>query len=75
MRENRSVLDLLDADYTFLNERLARHYGVDGVLGERFRRVSLPAGSPRGGLIGQGSILMATSYPKRRSPLSEGSGS
>ena len=72
MRENRSVLDLLDADYTFLNERLARHYGIDGVRGERFRRVSLPAGSPRGGLLGQGSILMATSYPNRTSPVIRG---
>jgi hypothetical protein len=72
MRENRSVIDLLDADYTFLNERLARHYGIDGVLGERFRRVSLPAGSPRGGLIGQGSILMATSYPNRTTPVIRG---
>jgi hypothetical protein len=72
MRENRSVLDLLDTDYTFLNERLARHYGIDGVRGERFRRVSLPAGSPRGGLLGQGSILMATSYPNRTSPVIRG---
>jgi mono/diheme cytochrome c family protein len=72
MRENRSVLDLLDADYTFLNERLATHYGIDGVRGERFRRVSLPAGSPRGGLLGQGSILMATSYPNRTSPVIRG---
>ncbi len=72
MRENRSVLDLLDADYTYLNERLARHYGIDGVLGERFRRVSLPVGSPRGGLLGQGSILMATSYPNRTSPVIRG---
>ena len=72
MRENRSVLELLDADYTFLNERLARHYGIDGVRGERFRRVSLPAGSPRGGLLGQGSILMATSYPNRTSPVIRG---
>ena len=72
MRENRSVLDLLDANYTFLNERLARHYGIDGVRGERFRRVALPAGSPRGGLIGQGSILMATSYPNRTSPVIRG---
>jgi mono/diheme cytochrome c family protein len=72
MRENRSVLDLLDADYTYLNERLARHYGIDGVLGERFRRVSLPPGSPRGGLLGQGSILMATSYPNRTSPVIRG---
>ncbi len=72
MRENRSVLELLDADYTFLNERLARHYGIEGVRGERFRRVSLPAGSPRGGLLGQGSILMATSYPNRTSPVIRG---
>src|SRR5688572_21995799 len=72
MRENRSVLDLLDADYTYLNERLARHYGIEGVRGERFRRVMLPSGSPRGGLIGQGSILMATSYPNRTSPVIRG---
>jgi mono/diheme cytochrome c family protein len=72
MRENRSVLDLLDADYTYLNERLARHYGIDGVIGERFRRVTLPAGSPRGGLLGQGSILMATSYPNRTSVVIRG---
>ena len=72
MRENRSVLELLDADYTFLNERLARHYGIDGVRGERFRRVTLPPDSPRGGLLGQGSILMATSYPNRTSPVIRG---
>jgi hypothetical protein len=72
MRENRSVLDLLDADYTYLNERLARHYGIDGVRGERFRRVTLAPGSPRGGLLGQGSILMATSYPNRTSPVIRG---
>ncbi len=72
LRENRSVVDLLDANYTFLNERLARHYGIPGVLGERFRRVSLPADSPRGGLLGQGSILMSTSYPNRTSPVIRG---
>jgi mono/diheme cytochrome c family protein len=72
MRENRSVLDLLDADYTYLNERLARHYGIEGVRGERFRRVALPPGSARGGLLGQGSILMATSYPNRTSPVIRG---
>ena len=72
MRENRSVLELLDADYTYLNERLATHYGIDGVIGERFRRVTLPAGSPRGGLLGQGSILMATSYPNRTSVVIRG---
>ena len=72
MRENRSVLELLDANYTFLNERLAKHYGIDGVRGERFRKVALPPGSPRGGLLGQGSILMATSYPNRTSPVIRG---
>ena len=61
IRENRSVLDLLDADYTFLNERLAKHYGIAGVYGERFRRVSLPGDSVRRGLLGQGSILTGTS--------------
>ena len=69
IRENRSVLDLLDADYTFLNERLARHYGIDGVYGERFRRVSLPADSVRRGLLGQGSILTGTSRANRTSPV------
>ena len=72
IRENRSVLDLLDADYTFLNERLARHYGIPGVYGERFRRVSLPADSVRRGLLGQGSILTGTSRPNRTSPVIRG---
>ena len=54
IRENRSVIDLLDADYTFLNERLARHYGIPGVQGERFRRVSLPADSARARAAGKG---------------------
>ena len=72
IRENRSVVDLLNADYTFLNERLASHYDIPGVYGERFRRVTLPAGSVRGGLLGQGSILMATSYPNRTSPVIRG---
>ncbi len=71
IREDRSVVDLLDANYTFLNERLARHYGIRR-LRRRFRRVSLPADSPRGGLLGQGSILMATSYPNRTSPVIRG---
>ncbi len=70
--ENRSVLDLLDADYTFLNERLAEHYGIPGVYGTRFRRVSLPADSPRRGLLGQGSILTDTSRPNRTSPVIRG---
>ena len=72
IRENRSVLDLLDADYTFLNERLARHYGIPGVHGERFRRVSLPADSVRRGLLGQGSILTGTSRANRTSPVIRG---
>ena len=72
VRENRSVLDLLDADYTFLNERLARHYGIPGVYGERFRRVSLPADSVRRGLLGQGSILTGTSRANRTSPVIRG---
>lgn len=72
IRENRSVLDLLDADYTFLNERLAKHYGIEGVYGERFRRVSLPPESPRRGLLGQGSILTGTARPNRTSPVIRG---
>ena len=72
IRENRSVLDLLDADYTFLNGRLAKHYGIPGVYGERFRRVSLPANSVRRGLLGQGSILTGTSRANRTSPVIRG---
>jgi hypothetical protein len=72
IREDRSVLDLLDADYTFLNERLAKHYGVRGVYGERFRRVALPADSVHRGLLGQGSILTDTSRPNRTSPVIRG---
>ena len=72
VREDRSVLDLVGARYTFLNERLARHYGVPGVYGSHFRRVMLPADSVRGGLLGQGSILTVTSYPNRTSPVQRG---
>ncbi len=72
VREDRSVLDLLDADYTFLNERLARHYGIPGVYGERFRRVTLPADSVRRGLLGQGSVLTGTSRANRTSPVIRG---
>jgi hypothetical protein len=71
-REARSVLTLLDADYTYLNERLARHYGVDGVRGSQMRRVAWPADSPRRGLLGHGSILTATSAPNRTSPVVRG---
>ncbi len=71
-REDRSVLDLLRADYTFMNERLARHYGVPHVYGSRFRRVTFGADAPRGGLLGQGSFLTVTSYPNRTSPVLRG---
>jgi mono/diheme cytochrome c family protein len=70
--ENRSVLDLLDADYTFVNERVARHYGIPHVYGDRFRRVALPADSVRRGLLGQGSILTVTSHSTRTSPVRRG---
>jgi hypothetical protein len=72
LRENRSVLELLTANYTFLNERLARQYGIPNVRGSYFRRVTLPANSPRGGLLGQGSILTITSYATRTSPVVRG---
>ena len=72
MREDRSVLDLLAADYTFLNESLARHYGIPGVYGDTFRRVALPEGSVRGGLLGQASILAVTSLANRTSPVVRG---
>jgi hypothetical protein len=72
LRENRSALDLLTANYTFLNERLAKHYGIPNVTGSFFRRVTLPEGSPRGGLLGQGSILTITSYANRTSPVLRG---
>jgi hypothetical protein len=72
VREDRGVLSLLDSDYTWLNERLARHYGIDDVRGDYMRRVSLPADSPRRGLLGQGSILTATSVANRTSPVVRG---
>ena len=72
MRDDRSVLDLVRADYTFLNERLAKHYGMSNVHGDRFRRVTLPAGSMRGGLLRQGSVLAVTSYATRTSPVIRG---
>jgi hypothetical protein len=71
-KENRSMIDLLDADYTFLNERLAKHYGVPNVYGSHFRRISLPAETQRGGLLGHGSILTVTSYANRTSPVLRG---
>ena len=72
VREDRSVLDLLKADYTFLNERLAKHYGIPNVYGSRFRRVALGRDSNRGGLLRHGSILSVTSYANRTSPVIRG---
>ena len=72
VREDRSAFDLLRANHTFLNERLARHYGIPGVKGSHFRRVELPRDSMRLGLLGQGSILTVTSYPDRTSPVKRG---
>ena len=72
LREDRSVLDLLGADFTFLNDRLARHYGIPDVYGSSFRRVTLPPDSPRRGLLGQGSMLTVTSYANRTSPVNRG---
>jgi hypothetical protein len=72
VRENRSALDLIGADYTFLNERLAKLYGIPGVTGPGFRRVSLAGHPERGGLLGQGAILMMTSHTNKTSPVLRG---
>jgi mono/diheme cytochrome c family protein len=72
LREDRSVLELLGASYSFLDERLAQHYGVAGVRGSYFRRVELPEDNARGGLLGHGSILTATSVANRTSPVVRG---
>jgi Protein of unknown function (DUF1592)/Protein of unknown function (DUF1588)/Protein of unknown function (DUF1585)/Protein of unknown function (DUF1595) len=72
LREDRSVLDLLRANYTFVNERLARHYGISGIYGSRFRRVELSNPAQRGGLLAHGSLLATTSYPDRTSPVLRG---
>jgi hypothetical protein len=72
LREDRSVLDLVTAKYTFLNERLAKHYGIPHVYGSRFRRVTLPADTWRGGLLRHGSLLTVTSYATRTSPVLRG---
>lgn len=71
--EDRPLRTLLDADYTFLNERLAKHYGISGVHGDYFRRVELPADSPRRGLLGHASLLTVTSTASRTSPVIRGS--
>src|SRR5262249_18829477 len=71
VRTDRSVLELLSADYTFVNERLARHYGIAGVTGTEFRKVSL-TGTGRGGVLTHGSVLAVTSNPTRTSPVNRG---
>jgi hypothetical protein len=72
VRDNRAAVELLTADYTFLNERVAAHYGIPRVQGSHFRRVSLPADSPRRGILGHGSILTITSHAIRTSPVIRG---
>ncbi|GJQ28259.1 MAG: filamin [Phycisphaerae bacterium] len=72
LRSDRSVLDLVDAPDTFLNERLARHYGIEGVRGDEFRRVTIPEGSPRGGVLTLAAVLTITSNPTRTSPVKRG---
>jgi hypothetical protein len=72
IREDRSVLDLLDTDYTFVNERLARHYGIPYIVGTDFRRVQLSEDSPRRGLLGKGLVLLVTSRSTRTSPVVRG---
>jgi hypothetical protein len=72
VREDRNVLDLIRADYTYLNERLARHYGIPHIFGSQFRKVTLDADSHRGGLLRQASVLAVTSYPTRTSPVLRG---
>ena len=71
LREDRSVVDLLDADYTFVDERLAKHYGIPNIRGSRFRRVTLD-GDARRGLLGHGSFLTVTSAGNRTSPVKRG---
>jgi hypothetical protein len=70
--EDRPVTELIDSNYTFLNEKLARHYGVPDVVGAELRKVTLPAGSPRGGVLTQGTSLVVTSNPDRTSPVKRG---
>ena len=72
VRNGRNVLELIDSNYTFLNERLARYYGINDVKGDEMRRVDLPAGGPRGGVLTQGTVLAVTSNPDRTSPVKRG---
>ncbi len=72
LHENRSLVELVDADYAFLNERLAKHYGVPGIEGDEIHKVKLPPGSPLGGVLTQGTFLVVTSNPTRTSPVKRG---
>jgi hypothetical protein len=72
IREDRSVTDLVNADYTFVNEKVARHYGIPGIYGGRFRRVTVPDHDQRGGLLAEGALLATASYPNRTSPVLRG---
>jgi len=71
VRGDRGILELITADYSFVNERLAEHYGIGGITGDRFRKVTFTDGR-RGGILGQGSVLMVTSYPDRTAPVVRG---
>ena len=72
LREDRSILDLLDAEFTYLNERLAAHYGIDGIVGDEMQRVAIPSQSQRSGFLSHGSFLTTTSHPNRTSPVKRG---
>ena len=72
VRDDRSLLELINSDYTFVNERLARHYGIDGVSGKKFRRISLEPQHHRGGILGQASVLTLTSNSTPTSPVNRG---
>jgi mono/diheme cytochrome c family protein len=72
IKEDRSLVELIDSNYTFLNEELAKHYGIPGVTGKEMRKVMLPADSPRGGILTQGTVLAVTSNPTRTSPVKRG---
>ena len=72
VRNGRNVLELIDSSYTFLNERLARYYGISDVRGDEMRKVALPAGGPLGGVLTQATVLVVTSNPDRTSPVKRG---
>lgn len=72
LKHDRSLVELIESDYTFLNEELAAHYGIEGVTGSEMRKVDLPAGHPRGGVLTQGTVLAVTSNPTRTSPVKRG---